>query len=113
VAQGDGTSGPYRESHLLQLREWFPYDCDDRPVELLRKSLQDTLGQRLWMSVLRLPGADTYLRALDDAVQSAIRGQSTPQAALEPAAGRWQELLTAAGSDQQATAYLKQLGIKP
>jgi hypothetical protein len=58
-----------------------------------------------------IPGMDDYLAALDSAVKAAVDGKLSPQAALENAAKRWDQITDELGRDTQRQAYLKHLGI--
>lgn len=58
-----------------------------------------------------IPGIDDYLTALDAAVKAAIDGKLSPQAALETAAKRWEQITDELGRNTQRQAYLKHLGI--
>ncbi|MFO0899967.1 MAG: hypothetical protein U0836_21250 [Pirellulales bacterium] len=61
---------------------------------------------------LRIPGRAEYLAALDTAVQQAVRGEATPQAALEAAAAEWRKITSAHGLEAQRAAYQRSLGLE-
>ncbi len=59
----------------------------------------------------RLPGADRYLRALDDAVRQALAGKATSAEALEAAAAQFRTITAELGVDRQRKAYQQSLGL--
>jgi hypothetical protein len=60
----------------------------------------------------RLPGVDDYMEALNEAVHAALSEDALPEAVLQKAAERWEEITDAHGRDAQRAAYLKHLGFR-
>ena len=69
------------------------------------KVVEQTLSRPQWLFALRIPGRAEYLTALDEAVQQAVEGRRTPQAALSQAAERWRRITKRRGVEQQRDAY--------
>ena len=69
------------------------------------------LDHEIWLGGLRIPAADQYVAALDDAVQKALAGEQTPAAALAEAAGQWQVITQKLGLAAQKKAYAASLGL--
>lgn len=67
---------------------------------------------QLYLLSLRIPGREEYLQSLAEAVSKTLNG-GDPQTALDETAARWREITNAHGLEQQKTAYLRSLGIKP
>jgi multiple sugar transport system substrate-binding protein len=66
---------------------------------------------RDWRHIsLRIPGRHEYLAALDDAVESALRGDQTAEEALSQAAAAWQKITDKYGRDAQKRALRRDLG---
>lgn len=59
---------------------------------------------------VRLPGREQYLEALDQAVQQALSGDKSAEAALKAAAAAWQATTDRVGVEQQKRAILRSVG---
>jgi len=59
--------------------------------------------------VPRIPGAERYLAALDDAVRQALKGAAEPQEALTAAAEQWRAITAELGLESQRAADRKSL----
>lgn len=68
----------------------------------------DALRTPRYLMAPRLPGSQEYLRALGEAVRSALEGQP-PAEALAAAVADWEAINTARGVEQQKAAYLRSL----
>ena len=75
------------------------------------KALTTALSGDKFLMIPRIPGVDEYVAALDDAVKAAALGKVAPQAALQQAAERWEQITDAHGRETQRDAYLKHLQI--
>ncbi len=62
--------------------------------------------------MLRIPGHDRYLSALDDAVRQAVMGIQDPAQALRHVAQNWEEITRELGVESQRQAYLQSLGLQ-
>ena len=72
---------------------------------------QRTLSREQCLFALRIPGRAEYLKALDEAVQQAVRGEKPPREALAQAAARWREITKTRGIEAQRTAYRHSLAL--
>jgi multiple sugar transport system substrate-binding protein len=102
----------FRRSHVDSPQDWveerMPPDAAARYAEMT----QATLGRAQWLFALRVPGRRKYLAALDEAVHRAVRGEQTPQQALDQAAGAWRKITDELGVDRQRQAYWNSLGLE-
>jgi hypothetical protein len=63
------------------------------------------------VSILRLPDRPARVAALDEALQSAVSGKQTPQAALDGATAAWKKLDNTLGKDNAQRIYRRSLGL--
>jgi multiple sugar transport system substrate-binding protein len=59
----------------------------------------------------RLPGAERYMQALDEAARKALDNQASPQEALESAAEKFRAITAELGRERQRDAYQRSLGL--
>jgi multiple sugar transport system substrate-binding protein len=108
----DGTSGinPYRYSHLEEDGPWRGLFGETRPTDYLtviRRSLDSPDVAR----DLRIPGFRAYMDALDVQIERALAGEFSPQAALDAAAARWEEITDRLGRANQRRFYRSAMGL--
>lgn len=101
----------FRHSHLRQPGLWVEKAVSSAAAAKYAELTAETLHSEQWLA-LSIPGREEYLAALDEAVQSAVRGEISPTDALLKAAKRWQEITEKRGVDVQRTAYLQSLGLE-
>ena len=101
----------FRRSHLKQPMLWVEKAVPPAAAAKYAESAADTLHSEQWLA-LSLPGREEYLAALDEAVQSAVRGEVSPADALLKSAKQWREITEKRGVDRQRTAYLHSLGLQ-
>ena len=101
----------FRRSHLKQPMLWVEKAVPPAAAAKYAESAADTLHNEQWLA-FSLPGREEYLAALDEAVQSAVRGEVSPADALLKAAKQWREITEKRGVDRQRTAYLRSLGLE-
>jgi hypothetical protein len=106
---GDGAM-PVRRS-LASSAAWYDSNFSASERADLGKRVEAALSVQRGLIVPRIAGVDEYMAALDEAVNDAASKKTVPQAALEKAAKRWEEITDAHGRDAQRAAYLKHLGI--
>ncbi len=70
-----------------------------------------SLGHQQWLAALRIPGRADYLAALDEAVAAVVRGEKSPQEALDRAAAKWREITARLGPERQKAAYRHGVGL--
>jgi multiple sugar transport system substrate-binding protein len=102
---------PVRES-WADSTSWFGSNVPAEKRIEIAKVLERLLTSGQCLLVPRIPGVDEYMAALDQAVQSVVNGDASPQVALQKAAERWEKITDAHGRDTQRDAYLKHLGIE-
>ena len=96
---------PFRKSDLdigfwVNQVGWKP-DVAESFVESLK--LQMEAGSRIFD--LRIPGSGQYMKTLQVAVARALRGLSTPQAALDYTAIQWEKITERYGVEKQRKSY--------
>jgi ABC-type glycerol-3-phosphate transport system substrate-binding protein len=106
---GQGTM-PVRKS-LESSPAWYDPALSAGERADLGKALETTLSQPKCLILPRIQSVDEYLAALDQAVSDVVTGEHTPEAALEKASRRWDEITDQTGRDAQRRAYLKHLGL--
>ncbi len=106
-----GASLPCRYSQMRALGGWLDGFDGRTSTSGLSRDVERALSGEACLVVPPLPGIDGYLAALDEAVKGALRGERSPDEALQEVARRWDELTDQLGHDRQRTAYLKHLGI--
>lgn len=102
----------FRSSHLAGPRRWVGPRLGEKAAHQYAGAVQTALGRPQWMFAPRLPGNQRYMKSLDEAVRKAVRGEATPQQALEEAADRWQQITEELGRENQRDAYQQSLGLK-
>jgi multiple sugar transport system substrate-binding protein len=101
----------FRHSQLKQPALWVEKAVSLAAAAKYAELSAKTFHGEQWLA-LRIPGREEYLAALDEAVQSAVRGDVSPTDALSKAAKQWQEITEKRGVDRQRTAYLQSLGLE-
>jgi multiple sugar transport system substrate-binding protein len=101
----------YRSDHLTEAHRWvesaIPQASAIEYALLVRQTLEKPAG----LLALPLPGRKEYLRVLDDAVASAVRGELSPREALRKAAQEWDQITERLGRQAQRDAFRKALGV--
>jgi ABC-type glycerol-3-phosphate transport system substrate-binding protein len=110
VANSSPATTLFRHSHTAQPQLWVDPPLAPIAGQYVEAMIQNQ-QQLSAMMMLRIPGADRYLGALDEAVRAAVDGQSTPQEALTEVARQWTELTDELGLDRQRQAYEASLGL--
>ncbi len=101
----------FRKSHLEKPQLWTEKEVLPPAAKQYGELVSTALNRETWLD-LRLPGREEYLAALDQAVQAAVEGKSTPAAALSEAAEKWRKITEKLGKDRQKSAYLHSLGVE-
>ena len=101
----------FRQSHLKQPMLWVEKAVSPTAAAKYAELTAETFRSEQWLA-LSIPGREEYLAALDDAVQSAVRGEVSPIDALLKAAERWRVITEKLGVDKQRAAYLHSLGLE-
>ncbi len=99
---------PYRLSHVENAQAFEEFG----PIEEAEAYLEAVMSNlAILYPDLNIPGAAEYLDALDIAVTSALAGTKQPKAALDEAAGRWNEITETLGPENQAKIFNNMLDI--
>ncbi len=111
VSARSPTTTLFRREHLAAPGVWVEPPVGRGAAAQYAKATEAALGRRHWVTALRIPGRERYLAALDQAVHAAVRGEASPQEALDTAAASWRATTDALGADAQRTAYRRSLGL--
>ncbi len=101
----------FRRAHLAAPGVWVPAATGAALAHDYANLVAKILDHEIWLGGLRIPAADQYVAALDDAVRKALAGAQTPAAALAEAAGQWQVITQKLGLAAQKKAYAASLGL--
>lgn len=102
----------FRQEHVSASAAWVEPPASSDAAARYAAVTAAALGRRVWVTALRIPGREAYLAALDQAVHAAVRGEATPQEALDAAAESWRATTDSLGLDRQRTAYRRSLGFE-
>jgi hypothetical protein len=100
----------FRTSQLPEARRWTAR-LDADAATNYGEILQQATSRERFVS-LRIPGRHEYLAALDEAVESALRGELSAEEALGKAASTWQAITEKHGRDAQKRALKHELGLE-
>jgi len=75
------------------------------------ETTEATFARQQSLVAPRIPGRADYLAALDTAIEQAVRGEQSPQEALDAAAAEWRSITSKLGPMKQKAAYLHSLGL--
>ena len=112
VFAGSPATTLFRNDQTAMAKNWVESDVSAAAARQYAQQTATTLSRGQFLDSLRLPGRDEYLAALDDAVQSAVRGKQSPADALKQAADKWREISKRLGIEKQKAAYLHSLGLE-
>ena len=101
----------FRSGQVASARAWVEGNAPAAAARRYAEQTAETLARRQFLASLRLPGRADYLAALDEAVESAVRGTQKPAEALKAAAGKWREINLRLGVEGQKAAYMHSLGL--
>ena len=101
----------YRHSQTAASQKWVDAGTSAAAARQYAAVAGDALSQPVWVHGLRFAGWQQYEAALDTAVQQALAGEQTPQAALSAAAATWNEISARLGKEKQLAAYRRSLGL--
>ena len=113
VASASPATTLYRRSQVRDPRPWVDPLTDSQATAEFATAVRDALSEQASLAVPRIPGQNRYMAALDEAVAAALAGSTTPEAALQEAAARWQSITAELGLDAQRKAYRNSLGLEP
>jgi ABC-type glycerol-3-phosphate transport system substrate-binding protein len=91
---------------------WMEREASAEAARTYGASVSDALGRPDGLEALRMPGRAEYLAALDEAVQSAVRGPVSPSEALTHAADEWRMITKRLGLEKQKNTWLHGQGLE-
>ncbi len=111
LASSSGVN-PARKSALQDTASWvnsgFKSDADAKSY---LDAISDVLGNQNMVFQLRIPGYSEYQDAVEVAVSAALAKQASPQAALDDAAKKWEQITDRIGREQQLKYYRESIGV--
>lgn len=102
--------GPFRASHLGDMNRWTGDAISEEVAFEYADVISANHDRNMVMMFPRIPGYNQYLEALDEAVRAAVMGQQSPQAALDDAAKRWNEITDSIGREKQISNLRRESG---
>ncbi len=111
AARGWDGIDPGRFSHYLppngtaQLEDYLAAGWDEKDVQLYTNAYYDNFNNPLQIPYLRIPGTFGYLTALDIHLFEAVKGQLSPEQALNETVLDFEELTNRLGRENQAEVY--------
>ncbi len=105
------SSAPYRTSQVGTETQWTNMELPAGVKTKFEEVVEASLTRQHVLLCPRIPGWREYLTALDQAVDAAVNGESSPQDALQHAAERWGEITEELGLESQRTAYRHSTGM--
>ncbi len=100
---------PYRQSHF-NAADWTIAGYPEAFAQQYLSSIQDSYNHANRIVDLRIPGQGEYWIAAEDAWTRAVAGEIEPQAALDDAAAKWNEITDRLDRANQQTLYQASLG---
>ena len=111
----DGTSGinPYRFSQLDDVKPWLRVFATAEAAAAYLGTIRSSIESPDVVNDLRIPGFRAYAAAADAAIEAALTGRSTTQAALGEAAVTWERITDRLGREAQRQHYRRAMGLNP
>ncbi|MEZ6116108.1 MAG: extracellular solute-binding protein [Pirellulaceae bacterium] len=110
IARTSAATTAYRFSQLVVLEPWL--ESPAKPAaEQYAQVLRNTHSATSFQVLLRIPGANQYLAALDQQVDAVLSGVKEPAAALAEVAAEWDRITDQLGRASQKAAFAKSLGL--
>ncbi len=110
----------YRQSQISGAEAWVDPGITPRKRHEYAESVATALSRPTNLLTVRIPGAEEYLVALDEAVAAVttadVKSEDVPKqaaAALSKAAKAWRAINERLGVKEQRAAYRKSLGLEP
>ncbi|HEY1784784.1 MAG TPA: extracellular solute-binding protein [Pirellulales bacterium] len=113
VASTSAATTLYRRSQQKDASAWVEPGIDRAAAREYAQVVGEANGRSVWVAALRIPGWQEYYEELDEAVDRALRGETTAAVALGTAAERWESISERLGRSSQRAAYRRGLGLEP
>ncbi|MGE0606778.1 MAG: hypothetical protein AB7O62_06595 [Pirellulales bacterium] len=94
----------FLQEHAETPRTWVERKADFASAQQYASVVRQSLSRGEILSVVRLPGRERYLAALDEAVERALAGASASES-LQAAAEEWRRITKELGLDEQRQLY--------
>jgi multiple sugar transport system substrate-binding protein len=101
----------FRMSHVAKPDPWLGNRVEPSAARQYTRTVESALSRSQFLLGLRIPGAEKYMKVLDDAVRSAAAGKLKPAEALRQTAVAWEAITEELGRERQRLAYLQSLGM--
>ncbi len=111
ISTNSSATTVFRQSHLSAPAAWVESNLSPSAVQDYVSAVEAVNARRQWLHLLRIPGANDYLAALDAEIRLALASDKTPAAALAAAAGQWQNITEQRGLKKQTQAYRRNFGL--
>ncbi len=109
VIPANRSAAPFTRSQLANASAWIG-EAAPEAVNQYSEAVRESTDRAAWMPVIRMPGVDAYLEALDTAVSNVLADPTQAESALQTAAKRWDEITTRYDLTQHRRAYQRSLG---
>lgn len=103
-------SGPFRASHLGNVAAWTGEGISEEAAQNYGEIIRSTNDEQIVFVFPRIPGRNSYLKALNAAVVDCLQGKSSPEEALTNAAKDWSDITEQLGPQKQLSALRKSEG---
>ena len=104
-------TAPFRRSHGTNASIWSHPSLPASAGEEYTRATEQALCQSRAFQYLRIPGADRYMKVLDEKVLDVLHHRQAVRPALEDAAKEWTAITNEIGVSKQKAAYRRSLGI--
>lgn len=105
------TTGLSRKVHLANPQKWLgPLMDADNSTRFADYLTRLNNGRRVLIS-LRIPGSDSFLNVLDEAVRQSVLENANAVESLSSAAASWSELVEEAGQEELKQSYRQSVGL--
>ncbi len=102
----------FRKAHLKSPSQWVEKSISAPSAIQYADATEAAMRHEQWLGALRIPGRAEYLKALDEAVVTAVQGKKPAMDALLQADAQWRKITERLGLESQKTAYRHSLGLE-
>ncbi len=102
----------FRKSHLKFPSQWVEKTISAPGAIQYADATEAAMLHEQWLGALRIPGRAEYLKALDEAVTTAVQGKKPTMDALLQADAQWRKITERLGAERQKSAYRHSLGLE-
>lgn len=102
---------PYRRSHFANVAAWKKAGYPEPDLGMYLAAMKTSILDPDAVQDLRMPGSAQFQDATEVGIGKAVSGQSSPKAALDGVASRWNQINNQKGHDKQLAAYRASLNL--